>query len=121
MLLSYIREKLSHNYELLMANSTDVFNHIKAISSSLVYVPVLNQFEKLVSTDLAQLALECLSLEKCGLDDETIARLLEIELEKETLRFVKNHVIYILTYQLSLKNLLLRELLYYILSLIVFY
>ena len=61
-------------------------NHIR---STLVYVQVLhklNQLKKDVSTDLAQLVFENLSLENSTLTEETLTTYLEIVFTKETLR-----------------------------------
>ena len=59
------------------------------ICSTLVYVQVLhklNQLKKDVSTDLAQLVFENLSLENSTLTEETLTTYLEIVFTKETLR-----------------------------------
>ena len=63
--------------------------------SSLVYVPLFENFKDQVSTEQAELLMRCLSLEKCDMkDDDVFFAIVDLQFNEELMRFVLNRIIY---------------------------
>ena len=70
--MRHIHNKLLVNYSKINADSSDILDFINTMISSLVYVPLFENFKDQVSTEQAELLMRCLSLEKCDMKDDDV-------------------------------------------------